>query len=102
VVVAIGDAIDLHTFDPRDVPSVVGEYLRAARRRGLVEVRVIHGKGKGVQRAVVERVLARHPDVVSWRPAPGHRGGWGATLVTLRPRRARGAGQTSSKRTVGK
>lgn len=87
VVMPIEDAIDLHTFAPRDVPSVVDEYLREARRRGLREVRVIHGKGKGVQRAVVARVLERHPDVASFASAPGTRGGWGATVVVLKPRR---------------
>jgi inner membrane protein len=84
VVAEIEDSIDLHTFAPRDVASVVDEYLREARARGFTEVRVVHGKGKGVQRRIVEGVLARHPDVASWRVAPGHRGGWGATLVVLK------------------
>jgi len=86
VVAPIEDAIDLHTFAPRDVESVVGEYLREARRRGLPEVRVIHGKGKGVQRRIVLGVLERHPDVASFRDAPASRGGWGATIVELRVR----------------
>lgn len=89
VVVPIEDSIDLHTFAPRDVASVVDEYLREAARKGLSEVRVIHGKGKGVQRRIVEGVLSRHPDVVAFRTAPGTRGGWGATLVTLRGRGAK-------------
>ena len=79
--------IDLHAFAPRDIASVVDEYLREARRRGFTEVRAIHGKGKGVQRRAVLRVLERHPDVASWRDAPASRGGWGPTLVELRSRR---------------
>lgn len=86
VVVPIEDAIDLHTFAPRDVASVVEEYLHEARARGFGEVRVIHGKGSGVQRRIVHGVLERHPAVASWRDAPASRGGWGATLVLLRPR----------------
>ena len=86
VVAPIEDSIDLHTFAPRDIESVVDEYLREARRRGFTEVRVIHGKGKGVQRRAVLRVLERHPDVASWRDAPTSRGGWGATIVELKQR----------------
>lgn len=78
----IEGALDLHHFAPRDVPSVVDEYLRAARERGFVEVRVIHGKGKGVQRARVQKQLARHPAVASFRSD-----GLGSTVVTLRPGR---------------
>jgi dsDNA-specific endonuclease/ATPase MutS2 len=84
VQVPIEDSIDLHTFAPRDVVSVVDEYLREARRAGFIEVRVIHGKGKGVQRAAVQRMLASHPEVASFRDAPASRGGWGATVVRLR------------------
>lgn len=86
VQVPIEDSIDLHTFAPRDVVSVVDEYLREARRAGFTEVRVIHGRGKGVQRAAVRRLLASHPDVVSFGDAPASRGGWGATVVELRRR----------------
>jgi dsDNA-specific endonuclease/ATPase MutS2 len=84
VVVEIEDSIDLHTFAPRDVPSVVEEYLFEAQRLGFEEVRVIHGRGKGVQRAVVQRVLAGHPAVASFADAPATRGGWGATVVQLK------------------
>jgi dsDNA-specific endonuclease/ATPase MutS2 len=83
-VMPIEDAIDLHTFAPRDVPSVVEEYLFEAQARGFQEVRVIHGRGKGVQRRIVQGVLARHPAVDSFRDAPATRGGWGATLVWLK------------------
>jgi DNA-nicking Smr family endonuclease len=63
----------------------VDEYLLAARARGLREVRVIHGRGKGVQRARVRSLLSRHPAVERFSSAPHTRGGWGATVVILRP-----------------
>lgn len=81
----IEDSIDLHTFAPRDVLSVVDEYLRAAAERGFTEVRLIHGRGKGVQRAAVQSRLASHPLVLRFFDAPGERGGWGATVAVLRP-----------------
>lgn len=84
VAVPIEDALDLHAFAPRDVPSVVDEYLRAARDRGFVEVRLVHGRGIGVQRRIVHGVLARHPLVAGFADAPEDRGGRGATLVRLR------------------
>ena len=84
VILPIEDSLDLHTFAPRDVPSVVDEYLRQAVARGFGEVRLIHGKGKGVQRAVVQRLLSDHPLVLRFLDAPGERGGWGATVVVLR------------------
>ncbi len=85
VLLPIEDSLDLHTFAPRDVPSVVDEYLHQAAARGFGEVRLIHGKGKGVQRAVVQSLLAGHPLVRRFFDAPGERGGWGATVVVLRP-----------------
>ena len=84
VILSIEDSLDLHTFAPRDVPSVVDEYLRQAVARGFGEVRLIHGKGKGVQRVVVQRLLSDHPLVLRFFDAPGERGGWGATVVVLR------------------
>jgi DNA-nicking Smr family endonuclease len=84
VVVPIEDAIDLHPFAPRDIPSVVESYLEAAHAAGFTEVRLIHGRGIGVQRARVQQVLAGHPLVASFRDAPPQRGGLGATLVWLR------------------
>ena len=83
-VLPIEDAIDLHGFAPRDIPSVVEEYLNEAHARGFPEVRLIHGRGKGVQRRVVQSILARHPLVESYRDAPATRGGWGATIARLR------------------
>jgi DNA-nicking Smr family endonuclease len=82
--VPIEDCLDLHTFAPRDIPSVVEAYLEEAVTRGFAEVRLIHGKGKGVQRAVVQRLLERHPLVLRFFDAPEERGGWGATVVVLR------------------
>ncbi|MCL4849085.1 MAG: Smr/MutS family protein [Acidobacteria bacterium] len=80
-VVPIEEAIDLHPFAPRDVVAVVGDYLDAAHARGFREVRLIHGRGKGVQRAAVHRLLASHPLVRRFRDAPESH--LGATLVEL-------------------
>lgn len=80
----IEDALDLHAFAPRDVLSVVNEYLRAASARGLAEVRIIHGRGIGAQRRAVQELLATHPLVAHFADAPPERGGWGATIVILR------------------
>ena len=82
--VPIEDALDLHTFAPRDVVSLVAEYLEAAHALGLREVRLIHGRGIGAQRANVRAVLAGHPLVAAYADAPPERGGWGATIVRLR------------------
>jgi DNA-nicking Smr family endonuclease len=84
VVLPIEDVLDLHAFAPRDVPSVVEEYLREAVRRGFGEVRLIHGRGQGVQRAVVHRLLSGHPLVARFCDAPAERGGWGATVAVLK------------------
>ena len=80
----IEDWIDLHGFAPRDVLSVVEEYLEEAARHGFEEVRLVHGRGKGVQRRRVQELLATHPLVLGYRDAPPTRGGLGATLVWLR------------------
>jgi len=83
VVIPIEDSLDLHAFAPRDIPSVVEAYLDEALRLGFGEVRLIHGRGMGVQRAVAQGVLARHPRVARYFDAPAERGGWGATVVVL-------------------
>lgn len=83
--VPITGEIDLHAFAPQDVPSVVEEYLTMCRARGILAVRVIHGRGKGVQRAVVHRLLSRLPGIESFRDATPESGGWGATVVSLAP-----------------
>ncbi|MEM7411548.1 MAG: Smr/MutS family protein [Myxococcota bacterium] len=85
VVIPIEESIDLHYFPPRDVGDIVDAYLEAARERGFREVRIIHGRGKGVQRHRVHRHLARSPHVVAFEEAPADRGGWGATLARLHP-----------------
>ena len=82
-VIEIEDVLDLHGFQPRDVPSVVEEYVRAAAQKGLREVRLIHGRGIGFQRQRVREVLATLAQVESFADAPASRGGWGATLVWL-------------------
>ena len=84
IVLPITGELDLHTFAPRDVPSVVTDYLDECRVRGILLVRIVHGRGKGVQRAVVQKVLRTNPYVESFADAPPASGGWGATLVTLR------------------
>jgi dsDNA-specific endonuclease/ATPase MutS2 len=79
------DTLDLHSFQPKDVPSVVREFIDQALRDGLPRVRIIHGKGIGVQREIVRSILTRDPNVVSFSDA--HDGsGWGATVVRLRAR----------------
>jgi DNA-nicking Smr family endonuclease len=77
--------LDLHAFSPRDIPSVVAEYVRACRALGVLRLRLVHGRGRGVQRAVVRRALASMDDVVSFSDAPPAAGGWGATCVVLEP-----------------
>ena len=85
--IPIEDAIDLHSFAPGDVVSVVDEYLHAAREAGFQQVRLIHGRGKGVQRAAVQRLLNGHALVESYWDAPESH--LGATLVVLRRDEAR-------------
>jgi dsDNA-specific endonuclease/ATPase MutS2 len=82
--IPITDVFDLHTIPPRDVKAVVEEYLIEAHRMGLRALRIIHGRGVGVQREMVRAVLARTPFVEDFRDAPAEAGGWGATIVTLR------------------
>ena len=81
----VGDVFDLHSVPPREVRAVVEEYLREARRKGFPVVRIIHGKGVGVQREVVRSVLARTPFVERFADAPPEAGGWGATVAFLSP-----------------
>jgi DNA-nicking Smr family endonuclease len=80
----IEDSLDLHAFAPRDVRPVVEEYLKEAAARGFREVRLIHGRGIGAQRASVQSLLAGHPLVLRFFDAPPERGGWGATVVMLK------------------
>lgn len=81
----IDGVLDLHTFPPRFVKEVVLEYLAACRERGILEVRVIHGKGIGNLRRTVQALLAQHPDVLACAEASAAFGGAGAMIVHLRP-----------------
>jgi dsDNA-specific endonuclease/ATPase MutS2 len=81
--IPITDVLDLHSVPPRDVEGAVEEYLTEARRLGFKALRIVHGRGVGVQRETVRKVLARTAFVAAYGDAPGEAGGWGATLVTL-------------------
>jgi dsDNA-specific endonuclease/ATPase MutS2 len=85
VVVPIEDSIDLHAFAPKDIPAVVESYLEAARAAGFAEVRIIHGRGKGVQKERVRQVLGRSEHVRHFEEATPERGGFGATVAQLKP-----------------
>ena len=87
VEIEISDVIDLHTIPPRDVKRVIEEYLHQAHQAGFCTVRIIHGKGSGVQREIVRTVLRRTQFVADWTDAPSEAGGLGATIVGLWPAR---------------
>ncbi len=80
----ITDTLDLHQFNPRDIPGLIDEYIDECRRHGLHSLRIIHGKGTGRQKAIVLDKLKTNPGVISFRDA-GDNSGWGATLVELLP-----------------
>lgn len=84
VQIPIDGALDLHTFRPSELGSLLPAYLQECLERDILEVRVIHGKGRGQLRRSVYAILDRLPLVVRYAPAPPERGGWGATLVWLR------------------
>jgi DNA-nicking Smr family endonuclease len=92
--IPIEDWIDLHTFLPREIPSLLEDYLGECRKKGYREVRIIHGKGKGVQRNIVHSFLRKSPLVESFRTASPDAGSWGATLVTLKKPESEGSGGT--------
>jgi dsDNA-specific endonuclease/ATPase MutS2 len=83
IILPIEDSIDLHTFHPVDIPDVVKEYINECISLGYKEVRIIHGKGKGHQRAIVQNILKTNPYVKDFKDAPYDRGGFGATVVYL-------------------
>ena len=85
IVFEITDELDLHTFAPREVGPLVGDYLDECVARGFTEVRIIHGKGIGNLRRTVHAALERHPAVASYQLAPADHGHWGATVVSLHP-----------------
>jgi DNA-nicking Smr family endonuclease len=81
----IDGVLDLHTFQPREVKDVVSEYLLECQKRGILRVRIIHGKGIGNLRRTVHALLTKDPIVASFNLASEHFGGWGATIVHLHP-----------------
>jgi len=84
MVVPIADELDLHTFNPRDLPQLLPEYLRACREKGIFSLRIIHGKGRGILKQRVRSILKAESGVASFGDAPSEAGGWGATLVNLK------------------
>ncbi len=84
MIIEFRDVLDLHSIPPQQVRAVVEEYLEEAHRRATPFVRIIHGKGIGVQREMVRSILAQTPFILEYKDAPPEAGGWGATIVTLR------------------
>jgi DNA-nicking Smr family endonuclease len=82
--IPIEDWIDLHTFSPKEIPSLLEEYLLECQKKGFKEVRIIHGKGKGIQRSIVHSFLRKSPLVESFEMAPAEAGSWGATIAILK------------------
>ena len=84
VIMPINDILDLHTFDPKEAPDLLDDYLSACIEAGIFSVRIVHGKGHGVLKRKVQSLLKRNPMVESIKDAPPEAGGWGATLVDLK------------------
>ena len=84
VVINPGDTLDLHTFLPKEIPSLLNEFFHLCQRSNIKLARVIHGKGRGMLRRRVRSLLERDPRVAAFYDAPGSAGGWGATIVELR------------------
>ena len=82
----IDGVLDLHTFKPGEIGDLVPDYLTACQESGILEVRIIHGKGIGNLRRSVQAILAKHPEVISFSQANPMFGGWGATIVSLKPK----------------
>jgi dsDNA-specific endonuclease/ATPase MutS2 len=83
--IPIQDVLDLHTFRPQDISDLLENYFDECIKAGIFSVRVIHGKGKGIQKKQVQRILQKDRRVNSFKDAPPEAGGWGATLVELKP-----------------
>ena len=83
--IPITDELDLHLFQPRDYPDLLADYLSECLKAGILEVRIVHGKGTGFQRRRVREILADLPIVSSFKDAPPQSGGWGATMAVLKP-----------------
>ena len=81
----INGTLDLHQFAPNETRAVVNEFIAECLRNNVYSLRIVHGKGIGVQRNIVQSLLSEHPDVLSFRTEGGSGGGWGATVVDLRP-----------------
>lgn len=81
----IDGALDLHTFKPSEIKDLIPDYLAACRAKGIMRVRIIHGKGIGNLRRSVHSILIKQPGVASFSLASGNFGGWGATIVHLSP-----------------
>ena len=84
VQIPIEDVLDLHAFRPKDIADLLENYFDECIKAGIFSVRVIHGKGKGIQKRQVQRILQRNPAVKNFKDAPPEAGGWGATLVQLK------------------
>lgn len=82
----IEDILDLHTFKPKEVPDLLVDYFYACIDAGIYSVRIVHGKGRGILKKRVQELLKKNPLVESYKNAPLEAGGWGATLVELKPR----------------
>jgi len=82
----IEDILDLHTFKPKEVPDLLADYFYACIDAGIYSVRIVHGKGRGILKKRVQELLKKNPLVESYKNAPLQAGGWGATLVELKPR----------------
>jgi DNA-nicking Smr family endonuclease len=85
VQIPIEDVLDLHAFRPKDIADLLENYFDECIKAGIFSVRIIHGKGKGIQKRQVQRILQRNPAVKNFKDAPPEAGGWGATLVQLKP-----------------
>ena len=83
VKLAIEDVLDLHTFRPKDIPDLLEDYFTECLKAGIYSVRIIHGKGKGIQKRRVQGLLEKNSMVTAFKEAPPEAGGWGATLVEL-------------------
>jgi len=100
VEIEITDVFDLHTIQPREVKMVVEEYLRLAHEKGFRSVRIIHGKGIGVQREMVRLILEKTPFVADWTDAPPDAGSWGATIVRFKLHETSGT-NSEQRRLIG-